>query len=85
MKYAIHWGHTKVDSTYLMDVEFKSRHTDTYKIVLYTELLSEAPLFDTRESAEKFVETKLHDTFRNRWHITEITDKELFKAKLAEE
>lgn len=89
-KFVIHWNHKRVDLIYLMTVEFRSRHTDTYgsspeKIVRNTALLSEAMLFDTREEAEEFIETKLHDTNQLPAEILEITDKELFKAKLTDE
>ena len=73
-----------------MYVQFKSRHTDTYgsspeKIVCNTALLSEAMLFDTREAAEEYIETKLHDTNQLPANISEITNKELFKARLSDE
>ncbi len=72
-----------------MAVQFKSRHTDTYgsspeKTVHNTALLSEARLFDTREAAENFIATKLHDTNQLPAEISEVTDKELFKARLSD-
>ena len=88
-KFVIHWNHERVDSIYFMALEFKSRHTDTYgsapeKYVHNTALLSEAMLFDTRGAAENFIATKLHDTKQLPAKISEVTDKELFKARLSD-
>ncbi len=88
-KFVIHWNNERVDRIYLMAVEFKSRHTDTYgsspeKIVRNTAHLSEAALFDTREAAENFMAIKLHDTNQLPPEILEVTNKELFKARLSD-
>ena len=89
MKYVIHWNHERIDYIYFMAVQFKSRHTDTYgstpeMIVLNTAHLSEAMLFDTREQAKKFIDAKLQNTNQLPAGIAEVTDKELFKARLSD-
>jgi hypothetical protein len=88
-KFVIHWNHERIDNIYFMAVEFKSRHTDTYgsapeKRIHNTAHLSEAMLFDTREAAENFIALKLHDTNLLPGKISEVTDKELFKARLSD-
>ncbi len=88
MKYVIQWTNARLQHIYFKNISFRSSDWDAYgstpqKIIHRTAHLSETELYETREEAEEVVLIRLDGD--EHAEVIEVTDKEIFKAKLTDE
>ena len=97
-KYAISWNHHRAGTVYFVTIDYTSSDWDTYgsspqRTIRRSAMLSEAKIFDTKQEVNDAVETlkKNYDPLDKKfsmsevYSIVEVTDKQIFKAKLVEE
>lgn len=93
-KYAISWEQGSGMPVYFTTIEYISSRYDAYgsspeKKIWRTALLGEAKLFDTEDDAMLELTEKIGSPYglqdTRPVQIIEVTDKQIFKAKLAEE